>query len=287
MDRQYTLCVLVPAHQYRSYVDGAKPASQAYRPQQRVLTDYQPRHDYRQLLLQQQQQLQLHRQQQSQYHRPGPHQQHQKHQNYLYQQQLQLQQYQQQQDLQRQQQQQGHQEQIYENVVSQYQMRMCYQNDYENDEQIQRFYWEQCYRRDDSDATAYYYCEYVRIGVFVNRAGILGLGLCGAEGGAALRFGWMIQWSAPGPECGRREPTPDSSGSGIPFAPVPGSDPPGSERPIIVSLRPADSCAIQDSVWAQSVFGGVAPVTEEQCAGSCFVLGISCRSPIGQFCFVP
>ncbi|CAK9813165.1 Protein kibra [Anthophora plagiata] len=54
------------------------------------------------------------------------------------------------------------QEQIYENVVSQYRMRMCYHNDYENDEQIQRFYWEQCYRRDDTDATAYYYCEYAK-----------------------------------------------------------------------------------------------------------------------------
>ncbi|KAG7206063.1 hypothetical protein KM043_003460 [Ampulex compressa] len=58
--------------------------------------------------------------------------------------------------------QQAHQEQIYENVVSQYRMRMCYHNDYENDEQIQRFYWEQCYRREETDATAYYYCEYAK-----------------------------------------------------------------------------------------------------------------------------
>lgn len=108
MDRQYTLCVLVPAHQYRSYVDNYHH-QQAQQEQQRKILQ-----------------------------RPSP--------TYL--------QYQQQQQ----------QEQIYENVVSQYRMRMCYHNDYENDEQIQKFYWEQCYKRaDDADATAYYYCEYVRI----------------------------------------------------------------------------------------------------------------------------
>lgn len=105
MDRQYTLCVLVPAHQYRNYVDNYHH-QQAQQEQQRKNLQ-----------------------------RP----------TYL--------QYQQQQQ----------QEQIYENVVSQYRMRMCYHNDYENDEQIQKFYWEQCYKRDDADATAYYYCEYVRI----------------------------------------------------------------------------------------------------------------------------
>lgn len=93
MDRQYTLCVLVPAQQYRGYVDG-------YRQPPR-------RHDY----------------QRKHWQQPR--------------------------------------EQIYENVVSQYQMKMCYHNDYENDEQIQRFYWEQCYRKDNADATAYYYCEFV------------------------------------------------------------------------------------------------------------------------------
>lgn len=106
MDRQYTLCVLVPAHQYRTYVDNY----------------HQHAHHHR---LQQQRQFYPQRQQSNE----PPYQQ----------------------------------EQIYENVVSQYRMRMCYHNDYENDEQIQRFYWEQCYRRDDNtDATAYYYCEYVR-----------------------------------------------------------------------------------------------------------------------------
>ena len=105
MDRQYTLCVLVPAHQYRTYVNNY----------------HQQAH----------QRLQQHQRQQ-----------------YSEQQRSCKQPYQQ--------------EQIYENVVSQYRMRMCYHNDYENDEQIQRFYWEQCYRREDTDATAYYYCEYVR-----------------------------------------------------------------------------------------------------------------------------
>lgn len=103
MDRQYTLCVLVPANQYRSYVDNYH--------QQQQLQEQQRRNLQRPTYFQHQQQQQ---------------------------------------------------EQIYENVVSQYRMRMCYHNDYENDEQIQRFYWEQCYKRDDSDATAYYYCEYVR-----------------------------------------------------------------------------------------------------------------------------
>ncbi|XP_060827416.1 protein kibra isoform X2 [Bombus pascuorum] len=106
MDRQYTLCVLVPAHQYRTYVNNY----------------HQQAH---------QQRLQQHQRQQ-----------------YSEQQRSCKQPYQQ--------------EQIYENVVSQYRMRMCYHNDYENDEQIQRFYWEQCYRRDDTDATAYYYCEYAK-----------------------------------------------------------------------------------------------------------------------------
>lgn len=108
MDRQYTLCVLVPAHQYRTYVNNY----------------HQHAHHHR---FQQHQRQQYPEQQRSSCKQP----------------------YQQ--------------EQIYENVVSQYRMRMCYHNDYENDEQIQRFYWEQCYRRDDTDATAYYYCEYVRI----------------------------------------------------------------------------------------------------------------------------
>nr|XP_012149559.1 PREDICTED: protein kibra isoform X3 [Megachile rotundata] len=107
MDRQYTLCVLVPAHQYRTYVNNY----------------HQHAHHQR---LQQQQRQQYPEQQRSTCKQP----------------------YQQ--------------EQIYENVVSQYRMRMCYHNDYENDEQIQRFYWEQCYRRDDTDATAYYYCEYAK-----------------------------------------------------------------------------------------------------------------------------
>ncbi|XP_031828685.1 WW and C2 domain containing protein kibra isoform X2 [Nomia melanderi] len=104
MDRQYTLCVLVPAHQYRTYVDNYH------------------QHAHHQRLEQQRQYTQ---QQRFTEHTPQ-------------------------------------QEQIYENVVSQYQMRMCYHNDYENDEQIQRFYWEQCYRRNDTDATAYYYCEYAK-----------------------------------------------------------------------------------------------------------------------------
>ncbi|CAK9821275.1 Protein kibra [Anthophora retusa] len=106
MDRQYTLCVLVPAHQYRTYVNNY----------------HQQAHHQR---LKQQQRQQYSEQQRS---CKQPYQQ----------------------------------EQIYENVVSQYRMRMCYHNDYENDEQIQRFYWEQCYRRDDTDATAYYYCEYAK-----------------------------------------------------------------------------------------------------------------------------
>lgn len=99
MDRQYTLCVLVPAQQYRSYID-------TYAQQ------FQYQHYNKQCQYQQQQ------------HVAQP-------------------------------------EQIYENVVSQYHMRLSYQNDYENEEQIQRFYWEQCYRHDENDATAYYYCEYV------------------------------------------------------------------------------------------------------------------------------
>ncbi|XP_043508301.1 uncharacterized protein LOC122527826 [Frieseomelitta varia] len=107
MDRQYTLCVLVPAHQYRTYVNNYHQQAHHQRLQQRQRQQY-------------------------------PEQQRSCKQPYQ-------------------------QEQIYENVVSQYRMRMCYHNDYENDEQIQRFYWEQCYRRDDTDATAYYYCEYVRI----------------------------------------------------------------------------------------------------------------------------
>ncbi|XP_018396457.1 PREDICTED: GATA zinc finger domain-containing protein 10-like [Cyphomyrmex costatus] len=121
MDRQYTLCVLVPAHQYRNYVNNY--------------------HHH-------QQQQQLAQEQQHRSSQPP---------SYL--------QYQQQQRLiqQPQQQQQQQQEQIYENVVSQYRMKMCYHNDYENDEQIQRFYWEQCYKRNVTDTTAYYYCEYVRI----------------------------------------------------------------------------------------------------------------------------
>jgi len=120
MDRQYTLCVLVPAHQYRNYVNNYHHQQQAQEQQHRSL---QPP-------------------------------------TYL--------QYQQQRLIQQRQQQQ---EQIYENVVSQYRMRMCYHNDYENDEQIQRFYWEQCYKRNDTDATAYYYCEYVRthLGLFIRK----------------------------------------------------------------------------------------------------------------------
>jgi len=122
MDRQYTLCVLVPAHQYRNYVNNYHHQQQAQEQQYRNL---QPP-------------------------------------TYL--------QYQQQRLIQQRQQQQQ-QEQIYENVVSQYRMRMCYHNDYENDEQIQRFYWEQCYKRNDTDTTAYYYCEYVRIhlGLFIRK----------------------------------------------------------------------------------------------------------------------
>lgn len=124
MDRQYTLCVLVPAHQYRNYVN-----------------NYHHHHHHHQQQQQQQTQEQQHRSLQPP--------------TYLqYQQQRLIQQ--------RQQQQQQQQEQIYENVVSQYRMRMCYHNDYENDEQIQRFYWEQCYKRNDTDTTAYYYWEYVR-----------------------------------------------------------------------------------------------------------------------------
>ncbi|XP_078043817.1 WW and C2 domain containing protein kibra isoform X2 [Augochlora pura] len=106
MDRQYTLCVLVPAHQYRTYVDNYH------------------QHAHHQRLEQQRQYTASHQQRFN---------------DHPY-----------------------HQEQIYENVVSQYRMRMCYHNDYENDEQIQRFYWEQCYRRNDVDATAYYYCEYAK-----------------------------------------------------------------------------------------------------------------------------
>ncbi|KAG5324664.1 KIBRA protein, partial [Acromyrmex heyeri] len=115
MDRQYTLCVLVPAHQYRNYVNNY--------------------HHHQQQQAQEQQQRSL---------QPP---------SYL--------QYQQQRFIQQTQQQQQ-QEQIYENVVSQYRMKMCYHNDYENDEQIQRFYWEQCYKRNDTDTTAYYYCEYAK-----------------------------------------------------------------------------------------------------------------------------
>ncbi|XP_076647316.1 uncharacterized protein LOC143355940 [Halictus rubicundus] len=109
MDRQYTLCILVPAHQYRTYVDNYH------------------QHAHHQRLEQQRQYTQQQRFTKHPYY----------------------------------------QEQIYENVVSQYQMRMCYHNDYENDEQIQRFYWEQCYKRNCTDATAYYYCEYVRVRGFV------------------------------------------------------------------------------------------------------------------------
>lgn len=204
MDRQYTLCVLVPADRYHhtngrpqptrpqqlQQVVGVTPHH--YQQQQRYYCD--PPRTY-------QQQLQL-----ADSHRPN-------FQHYLYQQfenrqqlqeqelqrkrelkeleeRLKKQQQQQQQQLQlqvpkqtqngpiqhnqhheklmqlqlAQKHHQDREEQIYENVVShEYRMRMCYQNDYENEEQIQRFYWEQCYRRseDDSDATAYYYCEYV------------------------------------------------------------------------------------------------------------------------------
>ncbi|XP_036141977.1 myb-like protein I [Monomorium pharaonis] len=133
MDRQYTLCVLVPAHQYRNYVNNYH----------------------------QQQQQQHHHQQQQQQHA-----QEQQHRNFQPPTYLQ---YQQQRLIQQRQQQQQQQEQIYENVVSQYRMRMCYHNDYENDEQIQRFYWEQCYKRNDTDATAYYYCEYVRTLIWITR----------------------------------------------------------------------------------------------------------------------
>ncbi|XP_011333208.1 putative cyclin-dependent serine/threonine-protein kinase DDB_G0272797/DDB_G0274007 [Ooceraea biroi] len=115
MDRQYTLCVLVPAHQYRSYLDN-------YHHHQQQTQEHQRRSLQRPTYVQYQQQQQRVTQQHQQYQE----------------------------------------EQIYENIVSQYRMRMCYHNDYENDEQIQRFYWEQCYKRDDADATAYYYCEYVR-----------------------------------------------------------------------------------------------------------------------------
>ncbi|XP_033333541.2 WW and C2 domain containing protein kibra isoform X2 [Megalopta genalis] len=110
MDRQYTLCVLVPAHQYRTYVDNYH------------------QHAHHQRLEQQRQYTPTHQQRFTEQQQQHPY----------------------------------HQEQIYENVVSQYRMRMCYHNDYENDEQIQRFYWEQCYRRNDVDATAYYYCEYAK-----------------------------------------------------------------------------------------------------------------------------
>ena len=134
MDRQYTLCVLVPAQQYRTYLDNY---NQSYAQHLQLQHQHQQHLKY--------QQYKHHQSRQLQYHQNQP-------QHYQYQYQCKQQQHQQQ-----------HQqpEQIYENVVSQYQMRMCYHNDYENDEQIQRFYWEQCYRRDDNDATAYYYCEYV------------------------------------------------------------------------------------------------------------------------------
>lgn len=127
MDRQYTLCVLVPAQQYRSYID---TYNQTYAQQ------FQLYHQSQQYKYNQTRQLQYHQNLQ-QHH-------------YLYQYQYQ-----------QQQQQQTQPEQIYENVVSQYHMRLSYHNDYENEEQIQRFYWEQCYRHDENDATAYYYCEYV------------------------------------------------------------------------------------------------------------------------------
>lgn len=104
MDRQYTLCVLVPAHQYRTYVNNYYQQTQEQQRRQQ--------HSYRQ---QQQRVIQQ------------------------------------------------RQEQIYENVLSQYRMKMCYHNDYENDEQIQRFYWEQCYKHDDIADAYYYYYEYVRI----------------------------------------------------------------------------------------------------------------------------
>ncbi|XP_048512060.1 protein kibra isoform X2 [Athalia rosae] len=92
MDRQFTLCVLVPAQRYQNYIE-----------------EYNQSYQY---------QYNQHHQQQ---------------------------------------------QQIYENSVSQYQMKMCYHNDYENDEQIQQFYWEQCYRQNCSDAeSAFYYCEYAK-----------------------------------------------------------------------------------------------------------------------------
>lgn len=122
MDRQYTLCVLVPAQQYRSYTD---TYNQIYA-QQFQLYQQSEQYKYNQTRQFQSQQNLHHYHYQYQYH----------------QQRIQP-------------------EQIYENVVSQYQMRLCYHNDYENEEQIQRFYWEQCYRHDENDATAYYYCEYV------------------------------------------------------------------------------------------------------------------------------
>lgn len=96
MDRQFTLCVLVPAERYQNYIEEYNNQSYHYNKQQ--------------------QQLKQHHQQQKK---------------------------------------------IYENSVSQYQMKMCYHNDYENDEEIQQFYWEQCYRQNCSDAEAFYYCEYV------------------------------------------------------------------------------------------------------------------------------
>ncbi|XP_074111346.1 WW and C2 domain containing protein kibra isoform X1 [Cotesia typhae] len=150
MDPQYTLCVLVPAQQYRTYVDNYNLGS-GYpvinnKRHQRQYHQRQYQRNYHQLQQQQQQhhpQHQLH-QHQNQKHISKHYQQHQKHHHNHHNHQ-------------------NHQEeQIYENIVSNYRMRVCYHNDYENDEQIQRFYWEQCYRQNDSDSTAYYYCEYAK-----------------------------------------------------------------------------------------------------------------------------
>ncbi|XP_014298495.2 protein kibra isoform X1 [Microplitis demolitor] len=137
MDPQYTLCVLVPAQQYRTYVDNYNSGHSAInneRHQRYHQRQYQ--RNYHQLQYQPQHQVQqcLNHRQQSKHYQHQSQKYHHQHQE----------------------------EQIYENIVSNYRMRVCYQNDYENDEQIQRFYWEQCYRQNDSDATAYYYCEYAK-----------------------------------------------------------------------------------------------------------------------------
>ncbi|KAK0082818.1 hypothetical protein PV325_009790 [Microctonus aethiopoides] len=182
MDRQYTLCVLVPAQQYRTYVDGYNSAYVNNKRHQRY--HYQQQHPQHQLNYQHNNQINYHQLQYREQHQPQsqyqlyPIQNQQRQSGYSYPQQQQQQQQQQsqhhqhhrhlhqqrqlQQQQQQQQKQQYQEEQIYENIVSQYRMRMCYHNDYENDEQIQRFYWEQCYRRDDNDATAYYYYEYAK-----------------------------------------------------------------------------------------------------------------------------